>query len=305
MSFIAIAVGTVVAAGVGAVGSNLAASTQANAAKSAAQLQYNLGEQSLAFNEQQYNQGQQNLAPWIKQGQNAVTQLGQLQQQGANGTGPLAPWTGQFQAPTAAQAANYPGYQFQLQQGQNAVSNSAAARGGLVSGNAATALDQYSQGLAQSDYGNVYNQALQQYQLGYNQYEQNQTNLFNRYASLAGLGQTSAAQAGQLGQSAANTQGNISGTIGSQVGQNINNAGAATASGYIGGANSIASGVGNLTSYLQLQNLLGGSSPFSAQQPYYVGGSGAPGGNFYAGATNPLTVGQQAPGDLTPPELVS
>lgn len=245
----------------GAAGSLFSGSEQANAANNAAQLQYNLGEQGLNFQQQVYNQNQQNLAPWIQQGQGAVNTLGGLQQQALQGTGPLAPWTGQFQAPTAAQAAQYPGYQFQLQQGENAIQNSSAARGGLVSGNAATALNNYAQGTAQSDYSNVYNQALQQYQMGYNQYQQNQSNLFNRYASLAGLGQTSAAQEGNLGQSAANTTGNILGTIGGQVGQNINNAGAATASGYAGATNAFTGGINNLQQYLMLQQLLAQQSP--------------------------------------------
>ncbi len=246
---------------IGAVGSEKAAQTQANAAEQAAQLQYSLGEQGLAFQKQQYGQNQANLAPWIQAGQGAVGSLSQLQQQALNGTGPLAPWTQQFQAPTAAQAAQYPGYQFQLQQGQQALQNSAAASGGLLSTGTAKNLDAYSQGLAQQDYGNVYNQALQQYQLGYNQYEQNQSNLFNRYASLAGLGQTSAATLGNQNTGLANSAAGTLLNTGAQVGQQYNNIGAATASGYVGATNSAAGGLGNLQQYLMLQQLLQGQNP--------------------------------------------
>jgi hypothetical protein len=47
-----------------------------------------------------------------------------------------------------------PGYNFQLQQGTQALDRSAAGAGLFGSGNAATALTQYGQGLANQDYGN-------------------------------------------------------------------------------------------------------------------------------------------------------
>lgn len=262
MSFIAVAVGGIVAAGIGAGGAIIAGNEQAGAAKSAAQLQYQEQQQALQFQEQEWNQQQQNMAPWIKQGQSAVGTLGGLQNQALAGQGPLAPWTQQFQAPTAQQAAQYPGYQFALQQGTNALTNSAAASGNLLTGNTGEALQQYGQQLGQEDYTNVYNQALQQYQQSYNQYEQNQSNLFNRYASLAGLGQTSASQLGNQGQAAASNVGNISLTGGAQIGQQLNNAAAAQASGYVGAANAASGGINNLSQYAMLQQLLnGGSNP--------------------------------------------
>jgi hypothetical protein len=263
----------------GAAGSLISGNTQANAAEHAAQLQYNLGEQGLDFQKQQYQQGQQNMAPWIQAGQGAVSTLAGLQNQGLQGSGPLAPWTQQFQAPTAEQARQTPGYQFALGQGQNAVENSAAARGGLVSGNEATALDTYSQGLADTTYNDTYNRALQQYQMGYSQYQQNQSNIFNRYASLAGLGQTSAAQSGQLGQQAANNTGNLLTNIGGQVGQNINNAGAATASGYAGATNAATGGANNLQQYLMLQQLMAGGGAQPGNSPYAGQTYQGPGGS--------------------------
>lgn len=47
-----------------------------------------------------------------------------------------------------------PGYNFQLQQGTQALDRSAAGSGLFGSGNAAAALTQYGQGLANQDYGN-------------------------------------------------------------------------------------------------------------------------------------------------------
>ncbi|MGH8338210.1 MAG: hypothetical protein ACRETL_15615, partial [Gammaproteobacteria bacterium] len=138
----------------------------------------------------------------------------------------LTPYSGSFTAPTAAEAEQTPGYQFQQQQGQQALQQSAAARGNLLTGGTAEALDNYSQGLAASNYQNVYNNAYNTYASNYNQYQNQQANTFNRLSALAGGGQTAASTLGTLGQSAANSvTSNELGTAG-QIGQDVQNAGA-------------------------------------------------------------------------------
>ena len=248
----AIGIGGIAAAGIGGGASLAAAGTQANAAEQAQQLQANEAQTALGFQEQQYNTEQQELQPWIQQGQGAIGTLGQLVPQ-LNAAEAAYPG---FQAPTAAQAAATPGYQFTAQQGEQAVQNSAAARGGLLSGNTLTAEQQYGQGLASTTYQQTYNNALQQYQQAYQQFQNQQANQFNRYASLAGVGQQAVGTAGQLGQAAAGNVGNISLTTGAQQGQQLNNAAAATASGYVGAANAAAGGITNLS---QLARRLGGN----------------------------------------------
>jgi hypothetical protein len=221
---------------------------------------------------------------------------------GAGGTAPTTPgagspggfgsllqgWNQQFQAPTGATEQNDPGYQFRLNQGEQALQNSAAARGGLLSGNTGEALQQYGQDYASNEYGNVYNRSLGQYQQAYNQFQNNQANQYNRLASLAGIGQTAAGQLGQAGQSAANNISNTLLTSGQQIGQNINNAGAANASGYVGQANAITSGIGNTTNQLgqllSLQSMLGGGGPTS--------------GTFLVGSGNPNAANQNFIGGL-------
>lgn len=99
-----------------------------------------------------------------------------------------------------------PGYQFRLKEGQRNLENSAAARGGLMSGNFLKATTKYGQ-----DYGA-------------NEF----TNIANRYSALAGVGQSANSQLQQAGQNYANA-----------YGQNVTNAGAARASGYAGKANAI------------------------------------------------------------------
>jgi hypothetical protein len=169
------------------------------------------------------------------------------------------PWTQQFQAPTDVTEQNDPGYQFRLQQGEQQLQNSAAARGGLLTGGTARDINDYAQNSASSEYGNVYNRALQQYQQNYNIFENNQANQYNRLAAMAGIGQTAAGQLSSAGQNAANNVSNIDLTTGAQQGQQLNNAAAATASGYAGSANAYGgavSGIGNSLSNLFLLNQL-------------------------------------------------
>lgn len=70
---------------------------------------------------------------------------------------------GDFSAPTLADAQNQPGYQFGLQQGQQALENSAAARGTLRGGGTLKDLFGYTNAAAEQNYGNVFNQDLTSY----------------------------------------------------------------------------------------------------------------------------------------------
>jgi hypothetical protein len=254
-----------IAATIGAVGSlagagasAAAASSQAGAAENAQQLQAQEAQNALNFQEQQWNTQQTNEAPFLKAGQNAVGELSSLTN--TPGQGLLTPWTQKFEAPTAQQAEQTPGYQFTLGQGEQALQNSAAASGGLLAGGAAKGFTNYAEGLASNTYQQSFQNALTQYQTAYNTFQNNQTNTFNRLATMSGVGQTSAAQLGQQGQAAASNVGNINLTSGAQQGQDIQNAGAANASGYIGASNALTGGLNNLQGQLTLQQLLAGQS---------------------------------------------
>lgn len=169
---------------------------------------------------------------------------------GVPGAAPSNPGTGGFVAPTAATEQNDPGYKFRLDQGMQALQNSAAARGGLLSGNTAQAVNDYAQNYASNEYSNVYNRAFGLY-----------SDKLNRLASLAGVGQTAAGQANSASQGASGNVANILLGSGQQIGQDIQNAGAATASGYAAGANAFGGAVGgiggNLTNLLLLSQLTG------------------------------------------------
>jgi len=162
-------------------------------------------------------------------------------QLGASGS-LMTPFLTPFQAPTGATESNDPGYQFRLNQGMDALQNSAAARGDLLSGNFAQGAEQLGQDYASNEYGNVYNRALQQYQLAQN----NSTNIFNRLADVSGLGQTSLQQIANSGTAAGGQIGSTLSNTGALMGQDLQNAGAATASGYVGSANAYGGALGSL-----------------------------------------------------------
>lgn len=185
----------------------------------------------------------------------------------------LQPYGQTFSAPTEAQMeANDPGYQARWNLQQQALQQSAAARGNLLTGGTEQALGQAAQDYASNEYGNYYNQAYNTFASGYNQYQQQQANEYNRLASLAGIGQTAAGQLGSLGQSASN---NVSSNLlntGANIGQQMNNAGAANASGIVGAANAYGGAIGGATN--SIQNLL-------LLQQLQNMGSGGGGGSSY------------------------
>lgn len=194
------------------------------------------------------NTGLQQLQPYEQAGQTGITELQSLL--GTPGSGLLTPWTQTFTAPTAAQAAATPGYQFQLQQGENAMQNSAAAQGGLLSGRTMADLNNYAQGVASTNYQNTFNNALTEYQSAYNTFLNNQNNTYSR---LMGLG--------QQGLGAANSATNLISGIGGDIASLYGQEGAAQAQGTIGAANaygSILPGLGNSMMGYGMMSQLGG-----------------------------------------------
>lgn len=282
-------------AGIGAIGSigsaifgsnaaTDAASTQAAAATNAQQLQATEAQNALDFQKQQYTTSQAQQAPYLTAGGNALNALQYGMGTGgtANGSGVgqgslTTPFGQSFTAPTGLTEQNDPGYQARLQLGQDAVQRSAAAAGGVVTGGTAQALNNQAQTFASNEYGNVYNRALNTYDTNQNTYNTNQTNQYNKLAALAGSGQQTATNMANQGQAAANNTSNIDLTTGAQQGQQINNAGAATASGIVGSSNAWSNGISNTTNNLSNLAMLhsmsgysggsGGSSGLSGWQP--------------------------------------
>lgn len=95
-----------------------------------------------------------------------------------------------------------PGYQFRLDQGQKALERGAAARGQYYDPSTMKALAEHNAGMADQTYNDAYNR-----------YNNDQTNIFNRLATMSGYGQTANQQLNASGQNYANQAGNIYGNM--------------------------------------------------------------------------------------------
>jgi hypothetical protein len=147
----------------------------------------------------------------------------------------LAPWReagsnaltqaqGLLANPSAIQSD--PGYQWRLQQGMQGLNNSAGGSGGVYSGRQMRNALNYGQGMATNELGAAY----------------------NRYASMAGLGQASATNSA-----------NAAGQYGQNVGDTMQNMGNARASGTIGAANSWTNALQQMYNQYQWQQALNGN----------------------------------------------
>jgi len=194
-----------------------AATTSGTAAINAAQ-QANIG----------YNQ------PWLTAGQGAVGQMSAGMQPG-----------GQFtQTFTPSSLYTDPSYQWRLQQGQQSLQASAAARGGLLTGQGAKDITNYGQ-----------DAASQEYQAAYNRFMNNQNTAYSRLGNLAGMGQQTAGQLGTTGLNAASNVANLGMTGAQSAGNYMLGMGAAQAQGMIGSTNAMNSGLTGSMSSLTPQNI--------------------------------------------------
>lgn len=92
-----------------------------------------------------------------------------------------------FQMPTGEDALKQdPGYHFRVSQGEQALQQSAAARGTLNTGGSLKSVLDYGQNAASQEYGNVFDRALKTYTANYGtQIAGNYSNLYQRYLDQA------------------------------------------------------------------------------------------------------------------------
>ena len=250
----------------------------AGAAGDAAQTQSDAANRSADLQWQQYQQTRSDLAPYRDLGSSYVPQLKDALQN------PLLSTTfnyGSFMAPTAAEAAATPGYQFTLDQGLKAAQNSASARGLGASGAALKGASTYATGLADSTYGDTFNRALTSYTTNRNNALGNFTTNYgvasdavNRLLGIVGTGQNAAALTGSLG---AQATGNVGNTI---------MAGAASqAAGQVGAANAITSGISGIANGAQSALMLNKLFPTA------TAGTGASGATLYGVGSSGIASG--------------
>lgn len=211
MSFIAAAV---IGGGalVGAVGSMVAGHEQAQGAEAAANTQMNM-----------FNRIQTNEQPFIQGGQSALTTLNSMLKPGGYLTETFNP--------SQAALNEYPGYQFALKTGGQAIRNADTPGVGALSGAALKDLTNFNVGTANQYYGQYFNQ-----------FQTQQNNIFNRLNQIATLGSNASANLG---------------TSGAQLGTGVAQAQAAgagaTAGGIVGATNSLGNAGIPLAYYLNNQ----------------------------------------------------
>jgi len=159
----------------------------------------------------QYDTSRNDLAPWRNTGTGALTRLNALY-----GIGP----NGEAVAPDMSGFTTSPDYQFNLGENLKAVQNSAAARGGLYSGNTYKALQERGANVASGEFGNYVNRLLAAAGMG-----QTATN------ATVSAGNDSTSAIGQLLRGAGDTRASVISGVGNEFANAFDTAGGRYAAG--------------------------------------------------------------------------
>lgn len=227
----------VVGAGIGAYATMQAGEAQADAAKQAAQTSAGAQVYATDVQKQMFDKQIELQKPWQEAGTGAVNRL-------AAGLGKGGEFDQRFSQTNWQQD---PGYAFRLAEGNKALNQAAAARGGLISGNALKAAQRYGQEMGSQEYQNAFNRY----------YREREAQL-NPLQSLAGLGQTSAQSLGGAASQYGANVGNLAMTNAANQGNALLAQGNARASAYTGIGSSIGQGLGGIGNYLRQYNSGGG-----------------------------------------------
>ena len=221
-------------------------SRQASAAAAAGDQQAQAAANAAAQQREMFDIQNAQQAPYRQAGYGALTNIQQM----------LPQFTRTF-TPADLQSNLAPNYEFIRQQGLGAVSQNMNV--GSPGSNVDLARQKFATGLAQG----AYQDAL-------SNFRNQQTDIYNRLSNLAGIGQTAQGQAQALGQSTA-----------ANIGQLGIGGATATGAGQIGAANAMAGGLSNIGNSATLASLLRGNpnSIGALQNQYGVGNVYGPGIN--------------------------
>ena len=241
----------------------------ASAAKKAAGAQVDAAQQASDLQREMYYKNLEQQAPFREAG---LTSQNKLMEMLGIGGSANAPGYGRYAKDFSM--ADYqadPGYAFRLSEGMKGLNATAAARGGLISGNALRAATAYGQEMGSQEYQNAFNR-----------YQTNRSNQLNPLQSLMGAGQTATNTMGAAGQNYAN-----------QAGEAYMGAGNARASGYVGSANAWNSALGSAVNTMTQNSLLdrmfpqGRSGGNSFIDPATYGGTAIPGVSYFGNSGAP------------------
>lgn len=230
------------AAVLGAGAEIISSNNQSDAAQNAAQLSSDSANYAANLQNQQWQQSFNALQPWRDTGRQNLSYLDYLMQSRYFAPNQNTKPSDLLQGSTISSLGNYaaaraseslqpfqfdpatnPAYQWNFDQGLQALNKSAAARGGYFSGQTGIDLLKYGQGMAKNEYQqqlanylSVQNQAInnqntyfgQQYNLK-NQEIQQLNDYFNKLASMSNIGQTATGTTANLGAAYAGNIGNI------------------------------------------------------------------------------------------------
>jgi hypothetical protein len=143
------------------------ASKQLKAADRATKSSAAVSREATDLQRQMYYEGVARQQPWLQAGQIALNKL--------------VPEATNYQNFGMEQFKQDPGYAFRISEGMKALENSAAARGGLLSGATMKGIQRYGQDMASQEYMNAFNR-----------YQVERDARLNPLQSLAGVGQTTA-----------------------------------------------------------------------------------------------------------------
>ena len=215
MTFVAVAIGG--SALLGYMGSR----KQAKAAESASQLQYEATSDAAKQQREMFDILNAQQAPYREAGYGALNQINTM----------LPQFTKEFTSADLIKNLD-PSYQFMLQQGLGATGQAMNVGGG--GSNVDLARQRFAQEYAKSGA-----------QQAFNNYQSQQSNIYNRLSNLAGIGQAAQSQANTLGSNTANAL--------SQLG--IGGA-SALGAGQVGAANAMDGAYGGIGNALTLSSLL-------------------------------------------------
>lgn len=211
------------------------------ASKSAANTQANAADRATAAQQEALDKQLELQKPFTTAGTTAVNQLSAMTQPGGVATQDFSYGPFDYQAD--------PGYAFRLKEGMNAMNATAAARGGLISGNALKAGQRFGQEMGSQEYGNAFDRYLKNYANAQNTFQMNRNNLLDPLKFLTNIG-----QAGASNQAA-----NV-GSFGSSQAANITGAGNAQAAGQVGSANAYSNAIGQAIGGYQMNQLINRSA---------------------------------------------
>lgn len=236
--------------------------------------------------EQNFNQVRDYLTPYINTGSSANNLLGSFY--GLNGNQALG-------ADALSRFEASPDYQFALKGGVSALDNSAAAKGGLKSGNQMRAVTEYGQGLATQNLGNYLSRIA-----GISTQGLNATNMLGGFGAQLGNQSLQLGHLGaNLGTGMAGVIGNTAGNFGSamigssgKIGEAGMAGGTAEASGYLGMAKGFQSGLDALSLWGASGKSSFGGTPLGGWGKGLDYGLGLSGGG-YGWGDNPRGIGSR------------